>query len=296
MKQKHPFLFPLLMALVMMAMSPTTMWANGTQSSVPTQVTITVTSNDSRLGTVTGGGTYDYSATEMVTLTATPSECCNFVKWSDGVTTETREVPRTGDLTLTAEFKQAEPYYNEIWYTTTDGNAITTEMGPTSNTYDAANSRYVMTFSQDLTSIDPGAFKDCSTLQTVSIPSSVQVIGEQAFSGCVSLTAINIPDGVRTIGLSAFEYCGNARSITIPGSVETIGMNAFKSCYVVNYGLNNNSSITLEERGLTVCDAEQEDGLMTIGTSVVFCRKWATRVTIPSNVTSIGASAFSGCS
>lgn len=53
-------------------------------------------------GTVTGGGTYDYGST--VTLTATANRGYKFVKWSDGVTTATRQVTVTGNATYTAIF------------------------------------------------------------------------------------------------------------------------------------------------------------------------------------------------
>ncbi|MGM9826326.1 MAG: hypothetical protein ACI3Z8_07825, partial [Paludibacteraceae bacterium] len=53
-------------------------------------------------GTVKGTGTFDYGTT--TTLTATPADHFHFVKWSDGVTTNPREVEVTGDVTLTAVF------------------------------------------------------------------------------------------------------------------------------------------------------------------------------------------------
>ena len=53
-------------------------------------------------GTVTGTGTFDYGKTTK--LTATPAAHYHFVKWSDGVTTNPRDVEVTGNVTLTAEF------------------------------------------------------------------------------------------------------------------------------------------------------------------------------------------------
>ncbi len=171
-------------------------------------------------------------------------------------------------------------------------------MGLTGSTYDSANSRFVMTFSQDLTSIEMMAFIDCSTLQTFTIPSTVTFIGESAFLNCTALQSITIPSGVQTIGAEAFANCCDVRSITIPESVVTIGLQAFKYCAVTKSGLSKNSNTTngmLEGKGLLICDAEQEDGLLTKGTSAVFCRKSATIVTIPSNVKSIGDCAFLDC-
>ena len=69
--------------------------------------TVTVLSNDTTLGTVTGGGSYDYLDT--ATLTATPIGNYNFLRWSDGVTTNPRTLIVTDDTTLTALFQNDCP-------------------------------------------------------------------------------------------------------------------------------------------------------------------------------------------
>ena len=67
---------------------------------------ITVNSNNTSWGTVTGSG--DYAFGTGVTLTATPaSEGYEFVKWSDGDTDNPRTLIVTGNLELTAIFDYA---------------------------------------------------------------------------------------------------------------------------------------------------------------------------------------------
>ena len=66
-------------------------------------------------------------------------------------------------------------------------------------------------------SIGEGAFRGCTSLSGVSIPSSVTVIGEAAFRGCTSLTSVNIPSSVTEIGYRAFENCSK---------LETVNMNS----------------------------------------------------------------------
>ena len=65
---------------------------------------------------------------------------------------------------------------------------------------------------------------------SVSIPSSVKVIGSGAFSSCSSLSSIIIPNGVTEIGSSAFVSCTSLKSITIPSSVTKIYSSAFSIC------------------------------------------------------------------
>ena len=54
------------------------------------------------MGTVSGGGTFDYNSTK--TITATPKEHYHFVQWNDGVKTASRQITVTGNATYTATF------------------------------------------------------------------------------------------------------------------------------------------------------------------------------------------------
>ena len=79
-------------------------------------------------------------------------------------------------------------------------------------------------------SIGYSAFSGCSSLTSVTIPSSVTSIGYSVFSGCSSLTSVTIPDSVTSIGKYAFSGCSSLTSVTIPSSVTSIGVEAFSGC------------------------------------------------------------------
>lgn len=64
--------------------------------------TLTVTSADETMGTVTGGGTYNDGDTATLTAAANPGY--HFVQWNDGNTDNPRTVVVTGDATYTATF------------------------------------------------------------------------------------------------------------------------------------------------------------------------------------------------
>lgn len=66
--------------------------------------TLTVISSDDTMGTVSGGGKYRAGAT--ATITATPKEGYEFVKWNDGDTSASRTVTVNADKTYTATFKK----------------------------------------------------------------------------------------------------------------------------------------------------------------------------------------------
>lgn len=64
---------------------------------------VTVLSNNSSWGTVTGGGSY--TSGSVVTLAATPASGYHFVRWSNGVTDNPCVVIVTGDVTYIAYFE-----------------------------------------------------------------------------------------------------------------------------------------------------------------------------------------------
>lgn len=93
--------------------------------------TITVKSNNDSYGTVSGGGTYNHGAT--ATLTATPASGYKFVKWSDEVTTASRTVTVTGNVTYTAVFEKIK---YDVTFKNYDGTVLqtsTVEHGGTPN-------------------------------------------------------------------------------------------------------------------------------------------------------------------
>ena len=87
-----------------------------------------------------------------------------------------------------------------------------------------------LTLPSSVTRIGDYAFYNCSGLTSLTLPSSVTSIGEFAFRYCSGLTSLTIPSGVTSIGMSAFEDCSSLTSLTLPSSVNEIGIYAFHGC------------------------------------------------------------------
>ncbi len=78
--------------------------------------------------------------------------------------------------------------------------------------------------------IDEGAFRECLSLTSVSIPDSVVSIGADAFYRCEALTSVTLPAGLLKIYGSAFAGCIALSSITFPAGVADISDAAFYHC------------------------------------------------------------------
>ena len=115
-----------------------------------------------------------------------------------------------------------------------------------------------------------------TSLTTVNIGDSVQIIPAYFVRGCSGLTSITIPNSVTSIGNSAFYGCSGLTSITIPNSVTSIGGSAF-------YGCSGLTSVTIP------------NSVTSIGGSAFYGCSGLTSITIPNSVTSIGYEAFYNC-
>ena len=87
-----------------------------------------------------------------------------------------------------------------------------------------------ITIPSSVTSLGGACFKECSGLTSITIPSSVTSLGWSCFSGCSSLTSITIPSSVTSLRESCFSGCSGLTSITIPSSVTSLGNYSFNSC------------------------------------------------------------------
>ena len=76
------------------------------------------------------------------------------------------------------------------------------------------------------------AFENCSSLKTVAFEngSVLEFISDEVFKNCTSLTSIVIPEQCLEIGNRTFENCTSLTYVYIPDSLEVIWSSAFKNC------------------------------------------------------------------
>ena len=167
-----------------------------------------------------------------------------------------------------------------------------------------------------VTSIGESAFRGCSGLTSVVIPNTVTSIGSSAFAHCLRLTSVVIPNSVTSIGINAFYRCTGLTSVTIPNSVTSIGSSAFSGCSGLTSVTILNSMTSIDNSAFSGCKRiinvkvcvsdmsafcnnivvgsvrEQiEKPIMLVDSKGAEIKDYV----IPNDVTSIGGSAFSGC-
>lgn len=174
--------------------------------------------------------------------------------------------------------------------------------------------------------IADGAFADCANLVSVSISSSVSIIGSTAFSGCSKLASVQvdannayyvsidgllynkqkteivlvpravvgrvaIPNGVSTISGNAFADCLGLTAVEIPVSVTSIGEDAFSGC-------ENLTAVYISDIdnwcGLTFVNAQSNP--LALAGQLYVNDALTTSIDISEGVTSIGVYAFYGWS
>ena len=182
--------------------------------------TLTVNSNNTSMGTVSGGGTYNHGAS--ATLTATPKGCtCVFKQWNDGNTKNPRTVTVTEAKTYTAQFV-----------------ALSGNCGTTGHEADVTWSQNLCDSTLTISGTGPMAdwlydsapwYNYRESIKTVFIEDGVTTIGSYAFYFCQKLSSITLPNSVTIIGNNAFQACKNLLSLTIPSSVTSIGSSGLSS-------------------------------------------------------------------
>ena len=148
-------------------------------------------------------------------------------------------------------------------------------------------------------SIHNYAFKDCSSLTSVSIGNSVTSIGDYAFYGCSFLTSVTIGNSLTSIGKNAFFNCSSLTSINLPESVTNIWYGAFDNTGIYNDESNWENNVLYIDNCLIAlkCNIEGEytikDGVRLIAGGAFWNQNNMTKVNFPNSVKSISALAFS---
>ncbi len=120
------------------------------------------------------------------------------------------------------------------------------------------------------------AFRNCTSLASIDIPSTVKRIGPRAFHGCTRLSKVQLHEGLESIVSGSFLLCASLESISIPSTVKTIDNHLFAECAHLHH-------------------VELHEGLERILNGAFYGCSALERISIPSTVKRIHRYAFDGC-
>lgn len=86
----------------------------------------------------------------------------------------------------------------------------------------------------EVTGISAEAFKENTSLRSISLPSSITSIGSRAFSGCHSLNGIELPSGLTELPYGCFMNCLSLPAIELPENMTSVGENCFFGCFNIS--------------------------------------------------------------
>lgn len=134
-----------------------------------------------------------------------------------------------------------------------------------------------------------------SSIQNISLPSGLKILGGKVFKRCRSLNSINLPNSIEEICEECFSDCTSLVSVLLPDNLKLIDKGAFSNCVIVEIvfpqkveqvlgsafsGCRSLSKVTLNE------------GLKTMGWYVFQNCPNLTDIVIPQSVTKIGSDVF----
>ncbi|EJK50393.1 hypothetical protein THAOC_30645 [Thalassiosira oceanica] len=142
--------------------------------------------------------------------------------------------------------------------------------------FDGCDKLVEVQLNEGLLTIGEEAFRDCTALSSVNIPSTVTELGCAVFHGCRNLTEVLLNEGLQIVRHFAFARCTSLRSVTIPSTILALDIGAFSDC----------SSLT---------DVILKEGLQTIGQHTFSGCTELRIVTMPSTIINLANCAFRSC-
>lgn len=140
-------------------------------------------------------------------------------------------------------------------------------------------------------------FVGCGALQSVEIPASVTEIPELTFQQCTALTEVKLNEGLTKIGERAFEECTALTEIDLPKSLTAIERAAFCKSGLANPVIPANVNIVPNSCFLWCYNMESftiEEGIVEIGRQSFADICNFSEIRLPNSVEWIRTDAFQG--
>ena len=157
----------------------------------------------------------------------------------------------------------------------------------------------VLTLPESVEKIGNGAFANLSGLKTIIIPGTVKEIGRDAFRNNADIERVVLQEGIEIIGTSAFYSCKKLTTINLPNSLTDIKFQAFMECDVLDNISIPNQITTINDFTFYGCDnltnLKLSDNLQIINSAAFANCEKLNNIYLPINLKDIVYNSFDNC-
>ena len=147
--------------------------------------------------------------------------------------------------------------------------------------------------------IPKSAFRGNESLTKIKIDDGVEEIGDSAFAGCIALEEIEFPKTLKKIGKVSFGNCKSLKEIILPNTVDSIGKSAFKNCEKIDSLMLGDGLKELGDSAFAGCKklptVRLPKGITSVSKASFYKCEKLDSLQLPDGLKSIGESAFEGC-
>ena len=150
---------------------------------------------------------------------------------------------------------------------------------------------------KDVKKIGSQAFEYCHNLTSITLPESLEEIGDSSFGKCGFIN-LEIPDSVTKVGVSCFTGCNDLKTVKISKNLLTIPEYMFSQCPRLEDINMPNSIKKIDDfafNGCGVVNLQLPSNLEYIGYGAFARCMNLSKITLPATIKNIEGEAFNGC-
>ena len=120
-----------------------------------------------------------------------------------------------------------------------------------------------------VTTIGEGAFRSCSRITDIIIPTTVKTIKWWAFLGCHGLTSVSFPASVTTLESQSFRACNNLQSISVSKNMQFME-GAFAYCHITSVTIDpDNPYLSMQDDVLYQTNEVKKNLIMHLNATTI---------------------------